>query len=54
MERNPSSKTANIRTLALAIVPGQEIISILVADNFLSAETVEYINTRTTDSVENN
>lgn len=54
VERNPSSKTANIRTLALAIVPGQEIMSILVADNFLSAETVEYINARTTDSVEKN
>ena len=43
-ERNPKFNTANIRTLGLAIVPGQEIVSISVIEEFLSKETLEYIS----------
>lgn len=44
VENNGSNKTSNIRTLGLAIVPGQEITSISVQESFLSPELIQVIN----------
>ena len=44
MELNPKSNNVNIRTLAMAIVPGQEIVSISVAEETLSQGVLDYIS----------
>ncbi|XP_011409407.1 PREDICTED: N-alpha-acetyltransferase 38, NatC auxiliary subunit-like [Amphimedon queenslandica] len=39
-----TSETVNIRTLGLAIVPGDQILTISVQDTLLSNELLEHIN----------
>ena len=43
-QNRESNETVNIRTLGLAIVPGDQILTISVQDTFLSNELLEHIN----------
>lgn len=43
-QNRDKSETVNIRTLGLAIVPGDQIFSISVQDTQLSNELLEHIN----------
>lgn len=48
VDANPKSKTANIRTLGLAIIPGDQICNVAVDKEFLSQTQSE--NADTVDS----
>lgn len=50
VQNHEKSDSVNVRTLGLAIVPGDQILTISVQDTFLSQELLEYINSNNTNS----
>ena len=50
VQNHKKSDSVNVRTLGLAIVPGDQILTLSVQDTFLSQELLEYINSNNTNS----
>lgn len=43
-ERNPKSQSANVRTLPMAIIPGEQVCRIIVNEDRLPKDVLQYIN----------